>query len=123
MSERTDLLESMSGTDIVLTESRMESARNFANKIWNAARFLFGNMEKSGVEPWAPDPRSPYRPEADASTLEVPLEDRWIFSAGSVVWCDERVAGGRPRARGRRASQRGPRSWRRVFRGQARGRG
>src|SRR5207302_3858998 len=68
------------GTDIVLTESRMESARNFANKIWNAARFLFGNMEKSGVEPWAPNPRSPYRPEADASTLEVPIEDRWIFS-------------------------------------------
>src|SRR5262249_11056464 len=28
------------GTDIVLTEERMESARSFANKIWNAARFL-----------------------------------------------------------------------------------
>ena len=39
------------GTDIVLTEDRMESARAFANKIWNAARFLFLNMERSGVEP------------------------------------------------------------------------
>jgi valyl-tRNA synthetase len=29
------------GTDIVLTEERMESSRAFANKIWNAARFLF----------------------------------------------------------------------------------
>ena len=37
------------GTDIVLTEERMESARAFANKIWNAARFLFLNMERAGV--------------------------------------------------------------------------
>ena len=35
------------GTDIVLTEERMESSRAFANKIWNAARFLFLNMERS----------------------------------------------------------------------------
>ena len=42
------------GTDIVLTEERMESSRAFANKIWNAARFLFMNMERSGVEPWVP---------------------------------------------------------------------
>jgi valyl-tRNA synthetase len=37
-------------------------------------------MERSGVEPWAPDPREPFRPEADAETLQVPIEDRWIFS-------------------------------------------
>ena len=43
------------GTDIVLTEERMESSRAFANKIWNAARFLFLNMERSGVEPWVPE--------------------------------------------------------------------
>ena len=43
------------GTDIVLTEERMVSARAFANKIWNAARFLFLNMERAGVEPWVPD--------------------------------------------------------------------
>ncbi|HTP87271.1 MAG TPA: valine--tRNA ligase [Candidatus Acidoferrales bacterium] len=49
------------GTDIVLTEDRMESARAFANKIWNAARFLFMNAEQaSGVPPQ--------------------IEDRWIFS-------------------------------------------
>ena len=29
------------GTDIVLTEERMVSSRAFANKIWNAARFMF----------------------------------------------------------------------------------
>src|SRR5437762_2833342 len=74
------LMGAAPGTDIVLTESRMESARNFANKIWNAARFLFMNMERSAVDPWAPDPREPFQPEADAATLEVPIEDRWIFS-------------------------------------------
>src|SRR5439155_8453714 len=68
------------GTDIVLTQERMESTRAFANKIWNAARFLFLNMERSGVEPWTPEPGTPYEPEADPETLAVPLEDRWIFS-------------------------------------------
>ena len=68
------------GTDIVLTEERMESSRAFANKIWNAARFLFLNMERSGVEPWAPGALEEFRPEADTDTLEVPVEDRWIFS-------------------------------------------
>ncbi len=34
------------GTDIALTEDRILGARAFANKIWNAARFLFMNLEK-----------------------------------------------------------------------------
>jgi valyl-tRNA synthetase len=67
------------GTDIVLTEERMLSARAFANKIWNAARFLFMNMERSGVEAWAPAESASYRPEA-AEDGAVPLEDRWLFS-------------------------------------------
>jgi valyl-tRNA synthetase len=68
------------GTDIVLTEERMESSRAFANKIWNAARFLFLNMERSGAEPWVPRTLESYLPEGDAATLAVPIEDRWIFS-------------------------------------------
>ena len=68
------------GTDIVLTEERMEAARNFGNKIWNAARFLFLKMESSGVEPWVPESLEDFRPEPCADTLEVPIEDRWIFS-------------------------------------------
>jgi valyl-tRNA synthetase len=63
------LLGAAPGTDIVLTEERMASARAFANKIWNAARFLFLNMERSGVQPLIPG----------RATLES-LEDRWIFS-------------------------------------------
>jgi len=66
------------GSDIVLTEERMESARNFANKIWNAARFVFMNMERSGVEPWVPEERASYLPEPVDG--EAPFEDRWIFS-------------------------------------------
>jgi len=60
------------GTDIVLTEERMVSARAFANKIWNAARFLFLKMDYSGVAPSIPEPPSDLR--------AAPLEDRWIFS-------------------------------------------
>jgi valyl-tRNA synthetase len=63
------LMGAAPGTDIVLTEERMESARNFANKIWNAARFLFLHMERSGVEPCLPEPGP-----------RETLEDRWIFS-------------------------------------------
>ena len=74
------LMGAAPGTDIVMSKERMEATRNFANKIWNAARFLFVNMEISGVEPWTPSLREPYQPEADPETLEAPLEDRWIFS-------------------------------------------
>jgi valyl-tRNA synthetase len=71
------------GTDIVLSDDRLGGARNFANKIWNAARFLFVNLEKfeqGGVkleELAAPEIRAnaPY-------TLAgaVPLRDAWIFA-------------------------------------------
>lgn len=63
------------GTDIVFTVDRIASARAFANKIWNAARFLFLNMERCGVEPWMAESVHEYLPDASA-----PVEDRWIFS-------------------------------------------
>jgi valyl-tRNA synthetase len=72
------MLAAPPGSDVLCGEDRMESARAFANKIWNAARFLFLNMERAGVEPWAPDEASSYRPEAVDGA--VPLEDRWMFS-------------------------------------------
>ncbi|HEX3877817.1 MAG TPA: valine--tRNA ligase [Bryobacteraceae bacterium] len=68
------------GTDIVLTEQRMESSRAFANKIWNAARFLFMSMERSAVEPWVPESLETFTPEPDLDTMAVAIEDRWIFS-------------------------------------------
>ncbi len=71
------------GTDIVLSDDRLGGARNFANKIWNAARFLFVNLEKfeqSGValeELAAPQVRAaaPY-----SYAGAVPLRDAWIFA-------------------------------------------
>jgi valyl-tRNA synthetase len=41
------------GTDIAFNEARTEGYRAFANKIWNAARFLFMNLERAreaGIE-------------------------------------------------------------------------
>ncbi|HUA19981.1 MAG TPA: valine--tRNA ligase [Bryobacteraceae bacterium] len=66
------------GTDITYSEDHLNSARQFANKMWNAARLLLMNMGSAGIEPCIPQ----------AGTAET-LEDRWIFSrlsrtAGSV---------------------------------------
>jgi len=74
------LMGAAPGTDIVLSEERMESARSFANKIWNAARWLFMNMERSGVEPWVPEDWATYQPLPREGEPEVSLEDRWIFA-------------------------------------------
>ena len=74
------LLGAAPGTDIVLTEERMLSARAFANKIWNAARFLFLHMERCGVQPWLPPANAPRRPEPAAPDGSAWLEDRWMFS-------------------------------------------
>ena len=71
------------GTDIVLSDDRLAGARNFANKIWNAARFLFVNLEKfetAGAtlqELAAPEIRAnaPY-----ALAGAIPLRDAWIFA-------------------------------------------
>jgi valyl-tRNA synthetase len=71
------------GTDIVLSDDRLASARNFANKIWNAARFLFMNLDKfeqGGVsleELAAPEIREK-APYAAGST--VALVDGWLFA-------------------------------------------
>jgi len=68
------------GTDIAFNESRTEGYRAFANKIWNAARFMFMNVDR--VEPGL-------RPgTAEGGCLHigvggfqaVTLEDRWILS-------------------------------------------
>jgi valyl-tRNA synthetase len=67
------------GSDVVLKEERIASARNFANKIWNAARFVFLSLERSGAQPWTPENPDAYQPQKNAAG-EVPLEDRWIFS-------------------------------------------
>jgi valyl-tRNA synthetase len=68
------------GTDVIFSEDRLAGYQAFANKIWNAARFIFLNLEKSGAEAWAPQNPVSFRPLASPETLQIPLEDRWIFS-------------------------------------------
>jgi len=74
------------GTDIAFSESRTEGYRAFANKIWNAARFLFMQIDRakeagykvsmlaSGTVPELPE--------------DTPLETRWIFGRLNAV-CGE----------------------------------
>jgi valyl-tRNA synthetase len=55
------------GNDIKLTTTRLEAGRNFANKLWNATRFVVGSID----------------PQHTGTTIQqdrLPLEDRWILS-------------------------------------------
>jgi valyl-tRNA synthetase len=73
------------GTDIAFSESRTESYRAFANKIWNAARFLFMNVDRATEQNvWSlgefaatSDPRDGVGLKGFAAAT---LEDRWILS-------------------------------------------
>jgi len=69
------------GTDIAFSESRTDGYRAFANKIWNAARFMFMNVDR--VEPGLRPGRTA---GGGCSHMGVAgfeasaLEDRWILS-------------------------------------------
>lgn len=54
------------GNDMRFSDEKVEASRNFANKIWNAARFILMNLDEN--EP------APYIPE------ELAIEDKWILS-------------------------------------------
>jgi len=68
------------GTDIAFSESRTEGYRNFANKIWNAARFMFMNVDRidAGLRPVTAEGGCHYVGIAGFHTET--LEDRWILS-------------------------------------------
>jgi valyl-tRNA synthetase len=59
------------GTDIAFSESRTDGYRAFANKIWNAARFMFMNLDR--IEGAALTGGA--KPEQLSK-----LENRWIYS-------------------------------------------
>jgi valyl-tRNA synthetase len=66
------------GTDIAFSEARTEGYRAFANKIWNAARFLFMNVDRGSEAGVVVDLKT-----LDAEPVaakEAPLETRWIIS-------------------------------------------
>ena len=66
------------GTDIAFSEARTEGNRAFANKIWNAARFIFLQMERAKDAGIAVDLRQFDRALEPAE--DAPLEARWIVS-------------------------------------------
>jgi valyl-tRNA synthetase len=60
-------LAQVGSTDTRWNEKQVESYRNFANKIWNAARFCLLNSEGAGVKP-------------EVLEQSTSLHDRWIVS-------------------------------------------
>jgi valyl-tRNA synthetase len=70
------------GTDIAFSESRTAGYRNFANKIWNAARFMFMNVDRvePGLRPGDGRDARLSTSGGVAGFQTQTLEDRWILS-------------------------------------------
>jgi len=64
------------GQDVLYSNEKCEMGRNFANKIWNAGRFLLMNKEQLGI---TTDTHIPH-PTSHISELHLDLADRWILS-------------------------------------------
>ena len=64
------------GQDIKLAPSRFEGGRNFANKLWNAYRFLMSHVERLPEENRAEIGKYPIT----EMPSDAPLADRWIVS-------------------------------------------
>jgi valyl-tRNA synthetase len=75
-------LASVGSTDIRWNDKQVESYRNFANKIWNAARFALMNSEGATVAPQT----------LNAAPSELALHDRWILSRLNKTARDVREA-------------------------------
>ncbi len=74
-------LASVGSTDIRWNDKQVESYRNFANKIWNAARFALMNSEGATIDP-----------NALQNSQELALHDRWILSRLNKTARDVRAA-------------------------------
>jgi len=75
------------GNDINLGPHRLEAGRNFANKMWNAARFVFQGLEANPLASGALTKLTAKRSK--------PIEDRWILSRLNrlVLSVDELMSG------------------------------
>ncbi len=82
----TLLTTSTPGNDAKLAIQRVESSRNFANKIWNAARFVIMNLE--GQEMSLDEGDIHARGYALPGESHLALPDRWILSRLDAVTAD-----------------------------------
>ena len=80
----TLLTGSTPGNDMKLSVNRIEGNRNFANKIWNAARFVLMNLDAADTELDEADGRHGTT-FALPPASELALADRWILSRLSAV--------------------------------------
>jgi valyl-tRNA synthetase len=70
------------GQDVLFSTDKCEIGRNFANKLWNAGRFLLMNKEQIGVKVQGPKFNQPETLNLKPEIIELHLDlaDRWILS-------------------------------------------
>jgi valyl-tRNA synthetase len=76
------------GTDIAFNENRTDGYRAFANKIWNAARFMFMNVDRIGGGTGTPIAGLSAQAKGVSGFHSAGLEDRWILSRLNRVAAD-----------------------------------
>ena len=59
------------GNDMRFYWERVEASRNFANKVWNASRFMMMNIEKA--------------PDSQAELSDLTMADKWILSKANTL--------------------------------------
>ena len=67
------------GNDIKYMPEKLDQAANFANKIWNAAKFIISNLVKEDdIKDYCDRVYNPNTEEYDSSLLKI--EDKWILN-------------------------------------------
>jgi valyl-tRNA synthetase len=81
------LISAAPGNDIALSEDRIASCRNFANKIWNASRLLFSKSKEGAGEPVSlADRWIAHRLSVCAETANAAFKDHRYHEAAQALW-------------------------------------
>ena len=74
------------GNDLRFTENRLEAGRNYANKIWNASRFVISQLGPANATDVGAHRHAPLQGWSDVTPEH--REDRWIVSRLDRVTAD-----------------------------------